>query len=310
MHNKFRGTGVALITPFHKDGSIDFNCLGGLIDNIINKGVNYLVALGTTGESVTLSKDEKTAIIGFVVEQVAGRVPVVLGLGGNNTQEIINCIRSYDFEGIAAILSVTPYYSKPSQKGLYQHYKIIGNLSPVPVILYNVPGRTSVNMSAETTLRLAYDIEGIIGIKEASGDMLQCMAIIKDRPKDFLVISGDDALTLPLISIGGDGVISVVANAYPNEFSGLVDNALKGNIAKAQTAHYLLLELIENLFVEGNPAGVKAVLELLGQCENNLRLPLTQISRGTINKLSVLVEEISKTKTKQGYPDVELTKPK
>lgn len=299
MHRRLRGTGVALITPFHKDGSIDFKCLGILIDNIIDNGVDYLVALGTTAESVTLSKDEKTAIIGFVVEQVDGRVPVVLGLGGNNTQEIINCIRSYDFDGIDAILSVSPYYNKPSQKGLYQHYKIIGNLSPVPIILYNVPSRTSVNISAETTLRLAYDIEGIIGIKEASGDMLQCMNIIKDRPKNFLVISGDDALTLPLISIGGDGVISVIANAFPREFSDLVHNALRGSIKKAQDSHYMLLETIENLFVEGNPAGVKAVLELLGICENNLRLPLTQISRGTYNKLSSLVEEISKAKESQ-----------
>lgn len=299
MHKRLRGTGVALITPFHKDGSIDFKCFGSLIDNIIDNGVNYLVALGTTGESVTLSKDEKAAIIGFVVEQVDGRIPVVLGLGGNNTQEIINCIRSYDFEGIDAILSVAPYYSKPSQKGLYQHYKILANLSPVPFILYNVPSRTSVNISAETTLRLAYDIEGIIGIKEASGDMLQCMAIIKDRPKNFLVISGDDALTLPLISIGGDGVISVVANAFPKEFSDLVSHALKGNIKKAQDSHYMLLEIIENLFVEGNPAGIKAVLELLEVCENNLRLPLTQVSRGTFNKLSGLVKEITMAKSSQ-----------
>ena len=299
MHRRLRGTGVALITPFHKDGSIDFKCLGILIDNIIDNGIDYLVALGTTAESVTLSKDEKTAIIGFVVEQADGRVPVVLGLGGNNTQEIINCIRSYDFEGVDAILSVSPYYNKPSQKGLYQHYKILGNLSPVPVILYNVPSRTSVNISAETTLRLAYDIEGIIGIKEASGDLLQCMDIIKNKPKNFLVISGDDALTLPLISIGGDGVISVVANAFPEEFSDLVFNALRGNMKKAQDSHYLLLETIENLFVEGNPSGINAVLELLGVCENNLRLPLTQVSRGTLNKLSNLVEEILKAKKSQ-----------
>ena len=298
MHNKFKGTGVALVTPFHKDGSIDFKCLGNIIENIILNDVNYIVVLGTTGETATLTRDEKLAIIGFVVETVDGRMPVVLGLGGNNTQEITNCLKSYDFEGIDAILSVSPYYSKPSQKGLYQHYKIIANLSPVPVILYNVPGRTSVNISAETTLRLAYDIDGVIGIKEASGNLEQCMQIINNKPENFLVISGDDALTLPLIAIGGNGVISVVANALPKDFSDMVYHATRGRMRRARHLHYTLIDIIEQLFVEGNPAGVKALMELQGLCLNSLRLPLTSVGRSTHNKLANLLENYNTIKEK------------
>ena len=291
MHKKLRGTGVALVTPFHKDGSIDFKCFGNIIENMIENKVDYLVVLGTTGESVTLTKDEKTAIIGFVVETVDKRVPVVLGLGGSNTQEVINCLKNYDFDGVDAILSVSPYYNKPSQKGLYQHYKLIANLSPLPIMLYNVPGRTSVNISSETTLRLAYDVESIIGIKEASGDMEQVMHIIKNKPENFLVISGDDALTLPITAIGGDGVISVVANAFPREFSDMVYHALHGNMKQAREIHYSLIEIIETLFIEGNPAGVKEVLEIQGMCLNNLRLPLTNVSRSTRNRLDSLLEQ-------------------
>ncbi|MBL4656796.1 MAG: 4-hydroxy-tetrahydrodipicolinate synthase [Flavobacteriales bacterium] len=294
MPKGLRGTGVALVTPFHKDGSIDFKCLGNLVDRMIDNGVDYLVVLGTTGESVTLSSDEKMAVLGLVVDQAEGRVPIVLGLGGNNTNEIINDIQYYDFDGVEAILSVSPYYNKPTQKGLYQHYKMITNLSPVPVILYNVPGRTGSNISAETTLRLAYDFEGIIGVKEASGDLEQCMDIIKNKPEGFLVISGDDALTLPLIAIGGDGVISVVVNAFPKDFSQLVSNALRGNMKLAREYHYKLFEIIENLFVEGNPAGVKAAMEIMNNCEANLGLPLTQVSRTTYNKLSGLIEAANK----------------
>ena len=297
MHKKFYGTGVALITPFHRDGSIDFNCLGKLVEYVIAKGVNYLVVLGTTGESATLSKDEKTAVCGYVVEQVAGRVPIVLGLGGNNTQEVINCIEYWDFEGIDAVLSVTPCYNKPSQKGLFQHFQIIAGLLPVPVILYNVPGRTSVNLNPETTLRLANDVESIIGIKEASGNLHQCMEIIKNRPDNFLVISGDDALTLPLISVGGDGVISVVANAFPKEFSEMVNQALKGNMKIAREHHYKLIEIIDSLFIEGNPAGIKAALEIMGLCKNNLRLPLTPASKSNYNKISSLMEIFAGHKT-------------
>lgn len=293
MPKGFKGTGVALVTPFHKDGSINFNCMGDLIDRVIKDGVDYLVVLGTTGESVTLSDDEKTAILGFVVDQAEGKVPIVLGLGGNNTSEIINSIQSYDFDGVDAILSVSPYYNKPTQKGLYQHYKMIADMSPVPVILYNVPGRTGANISAETTLRLAYEVEAIIGIKEASGDLAQSMDIIKNRPEGFLLISGDDALTLPLIGLGADGVISVVANAFPAEFSGLVKSALAGHMKQARESHYQLIDIINNLFVEGNPAGIKAALEIKGYCESNLRLPLTQVSRATYNKLSGLIEDLS-----------------
>jgi 4-hydroxy-tetrahydrodipicolinate synthase len=298
MHKDFIGTGVALVTPFHKDGSIDFKCLSNIIEHTIDNDVDYLVVLGTTGESATLTRDEKLAIIGFVVETVDNRVPIVLGLGGNNTQEIINCIKSYDFEGISAVLSVTPYYNKPTQKGLYQHYKIIANLSPVPVILYNVPGRTAVNISAETTLRLAYDVQGVIGIKEASGDMEQCMEIIKNKPDDFLVISGDDALTLPLISVGGDGVISVVANAFPKQFSKMVYHARRGNMRRAREIHYSLIDMISYLFAEGNPAGVKSVMETMGLCFNTVRLPLTTVSRGLQNKLDSCLETIE-PKTKE-----------
>lgn len=282
-----------MVTPFHKDGSIDFKCFGNIIENMIENKVDYLVVLGTTGESVTLTKDEKTAIIGFVVETVDKRIPVVLGLGGSNTQEVINCLKNYDFDGVDAILSVSPYYNKPTQKGLYQHYKLIANLSPVPIILYNVPGRTSVNVSSETTLRLAYDVESIIGIKEASGDLEQVMQIIKNKPDNFLVISGDDALTLPLTAIGGDGVISVVANVFPREFSDMVYHALHGNMRQAREIHYSLIDIIETLFIEGNPAGVKEVLEIQGMCMNNLRLPLTNVSRSTRNRLESLLEQHS-----------------
>jgi len=294
MPKRFIGTGVALVTPFHKDGSIDFKRLGQLVDRMIDNGINYLVALGTTGESVALSSDEKMAVLGLVVDQTEGRVPVILGLGGNNTNEILNSISHYDFDGVEAILSVSPYYNKPSQKGLYQHYKMIANRSPVPVILYNVPGRTSSNISAETTLRLAYDIDNIIGIKEASGDLEQCMDIIKNKPEGFLVISGDDALTLPMIAIGADGVISVVANIFPEDFSGLVNSALRGNMKLAREYHYKLIDIIENLFVEGNPAGVKAAMEIMNNSEANLRLPLTPVSRATHNKLSRLIADAAK----------------
>jgi 4-hydroxy-tetrahydrodipicolinate synthase len=234
------------------------------------------------------------ATLGFVVDQAEGRVPIIMGLGGNNTNEILNSFSKYDFDGVEALLSVSPYYNKPSQKGLYQHYKMIANRSPVPVILYNVPGRTSSNITADTTLRLAYDIDNIIGIKEASGDLVQCMEIIKNKPEGFLVISGDDALTLPLIALGADGVISVVANIFPKDFSGLVSNALRGNMKLAREYHYKLINVIETLFIEGNPAGVKAALEIMNESEANLRLPLTQVSRATYNKLARMIEGMVK----------------
>lgn len=289
---KLRGTGVAMTTPFHKDGSINFKGFKKLIDHLVNGKVDYVVPMGTTGESVTLTKDEKIAVLDFVVETVDKRVPVVLGLGGNNTQEVLQCLGCYDFSGVDAILSVTPYYNKPSQKGLYQHYKMISNESSVPVILYNVPGRTGCNMQAETTLNLANDFENIIGVKEASANFEQIMYIIKNKPEGFLVISGDDLLTLPLIAAGADGVISVVANAFPKEFSEMVRLALKGNFEKARELHYLLTEVTSLLFAEGSPSGIKAVLNMMEICDDHLRLPLVNISKSHYNKLATAIGKI------------------
>ncbi len=289
---KLTGTGVAIVTPFRKDTSIDFKSLEKLIEHIIKNNVDFIVALGTTGEAVTLTNDEKFAVVNFIKETVNNRVPVVLGLGGNNTQQIINYIKHTDFEGITAILSVAPYYNKPSQTGLYQHYKTIASTCPVPVILYNVPGRTGVNISAETTLKLANEIDNIIAIKEASGNIPQIMQIIKNRPKDFLILSGDDALTLPLISLGANGVISVVANAFPKEFSTMVNFALKGDFKSARNLHYKLIDIIHNLFVDGNPAGIKAALEILNITSNNVRLPLSTVNRQTYSQLTKLIEKL------------------
>lgn len=288
---KITGTGVAIVTPFRKDSSIDFKSLEKLIEHIIKNNVDFIVALGTTGEAATLTNDEKFAVVNFIKETVNNRLPIVLGLGGNNTKQIVNDIKETDFEDISAILSVAPYYNKPSQKGLFQHYKTIASACPVPVILYNVPGRTSVNISAETTLKLANEVDNIIAIKEASGNLPQIMQIIKNRPKDFLVLSGDDALTLPMISLGANGVISVVANAFPKEFSSMVNFALKGDFSSARSLHYKLIDVINNLFVDGNPAGVKAALTILNIISNNVRLPLSTVSRQTYSTLTKLIEE-------------------
>lgn len=288
---KFSGTGVAIVTPFKSDLSIDFRSLTKLVDHLIKGNVNYLVVLGTTGESVTQTKEEKKAVIDCVVESNSGRVPVVAGIGGNNTQDIVKRIKKCQFKGIDGILSVAPYYNKPGQKGIYQHYQTIADHSPVPVILYNVPGRTSINISAETTLKLAHDFKNIIAIKEASGDLDQIGRIIKDKPDDFLVISGDDSATIPIIALGGSGVISVLANAYPKEWSEMVQYALKGDFGSARKIHYRFTEMIQTLFVEGNPAGIKAVLTNLGITQNYLRLPLIPVSRST----SVLISRIIET---------------
>lgn len=291
MYKKFVGTGVAIVTPFHRYGTIDFNSLGKIIEHVITNGINYIVALGTTGESVTLTHDEKIAVIDYVIEQVDGRVPVVIGMGGNKTQEVVNFIKSVPFDGIDAILSVCPYYNKPQQKGLYRHYESIATASPVPVILYNVPGRTSSNLLPETVLQLAENIKNIIGIKEASGNLSQIMEIIQNKPDGFLVISGDDLLTLPIISIGGDGVISVVANAYPKEFSEMVSSSLRGNMKLAREYHYRMTEIINALFADGNPAGIKAALEIMGLCSNNLRLPLVKVNKIVYNQLKTLIQD-------------------
>lgn len=292
---KLKGTGVAITTPFHKDGSVNFKCFGKLIEHLVKGKVDYLVPLGTTGESVTLSKDERVAVLDFVVETVNKRVPVVVGIGGNNTRELVSSLQDYDYSGVDAILSVTPYYNKPSQRGLIQHYKALAGEAPVPVILYNVPGRTGLNMTAETTLALASDVENIIGIKEASGNFEQIMTIIKNKPDDFLVISGDDLITLPLIASGADGVISVVANAYPKEFSDMVRFALKGNMEKARELHYLLSEITSLLFAEGSPGGIKSLLQTLGICEDYLRLPLTGVSKAHQNRLALAAEQLKVT---------------
>lgn len=292
MKKNLKGTGVALVTPFHKQGTIDFGSLGKLIEYTISNGVNYLVVLGTTGEAATLSKDEKNALIQYVRDQVAQRCPLVLGMGGYNTQEVINNLQVFDPDGFDAILSVTPYYNKPSQRGLYLHYKHISSASPLPVILYNVPGRTSVNMKAETTLELAAEFENIIGVKEASGNMSQIMEIIRNKPKDFLVISGDDGITMPLIAAGANGVISVVANAYPAAFSSMVNAALQGKMDEARRLHYLLLPLIDSLFSDGSPGGIKAALECMRIVPNNLRLPVVKVNKATQNLINSLIAEL------------------
>jgi len=296
MSELFKGTGVAIITPFHDSGNIDFGSFEKIIDHIIGGGANYIVALGTTGESVTLSRDEKVAVLEFVVEIVSKRVPVIAGLGGNNTQEVINTIKATSFDGIDAILSVCPYYNKPQQKGLYSHYKAIAGACPVPVILYNVPGRTSMNISAETTLKLAGDFNNIIGIKEASGNLLQCMEIINEKPQDFLLISGDDALTLPLIALGADGVISVVANAFPLQFSDMINLCMKGKFAKARTLHFDLLRFTNAIFMDGNPSGIKAAMEMIGLCKSNVRLPLVKVNKNVHSLIAEQVEILLKNK--------------
>lgn len=280
LRDQLTGTGVALVTPFHSDGSIDFRSLEKLIDFVINGGVNYVVTLGTTGETPTLSKEEKKDIINQTFTFIAERVPVVVGIGGNNTAEVIKEIETLPIEKATAILSASPYYNKPSQEGLYQHYKALASATAKPIILYNVPGRTGSNIAAGTTIRLAKEIENINGIKEASGNMMQCMQILRDKPQEFLVVSGDDALALAQIACGMRGVISVAANCFPKEFSELVGYALKDDFDSARRVNNILLQGYEILFAENNPAGVKAFLAELGVIKNNLRLPLVPLSEG------------------------------
>lgn len=273
-----QGTGVALVTPFKRNSEIDFDALGRVIDFVVRGGVDYLITLGTTGESPTLSKDEKISLIRFTFEKSEGKLPVVVGIGGNNTQELIKDIQKFPLDQAAAILSASPNYNKPSQEGLFFHYKALAEASPLPIVLYNVPSRTGRNLSASTTIRLAREVPNIAGIKEASGDMAQCMQILRDRPEDFLVVSGDDALALPQLACGMDGVISVAANSFPQRFSDMVRLCLKGNFPLAKTINDQLIEGYELLFSENNPAGVKAALSELGITENYLRLPLVPLS--------------------------------
>ena len=285
---KITGTGVAIVTPFDKKGNVDFKGLENLINHCIKGKVDYLVVMGTTGESVVLSKSEKKQVVDFVIAKAYKKVGIVLGIGGNNTQEVVASFNDYNFKNIDAILSVTPYYNKPTQKGLVAHYHAVANVSPVPVILYNVPGRTSVNMLPETTLELAQH-KNIIAIKEASGSIEQMMKIINHKPEKFMVISGDDALTLPLIVVGGVGVISVVAQAYPKEYAQMVKLALKGKFEDAKKLHYKLLDITECLFKEGNPAGIKELLQHMKICENNLRLPLVKVSNELSDKIKKMM---------------------
>ena len=277
LNKTLKGTGVAIITPFTKKNEIDFLSLGKLIDFIITNGVNYIVTLGTTGETPVLSKDEKKEIIAFTCMHVSNRVPIVVGIGGNNPAEIISDIEEFDLSQATAVLSASPYYNKPSQEGIYQHYRAIAKASLKPIILYNVPARTGKNMEAHTTLRLATEVENIAGIKEASGDMQQCMQILKDRRPNFLVVSGDDALALPQIACGMDGVISVAANCFPRKFSSMVNNCLASKFPEAARLNNELLDVYKLLFSENNPAGAKAFLYEMGMIENVLRLPCVPV---------------------------------
>lgn len=280
LREQLRGTGVALITAFQADGSVDYAALEKVIDFVITGGVNYIVSLGTTGETATLSKEEKKQIALFTYDKVAGRVPVVIGIGGNNTAELLHELATFPLDKAVAVLSASPYYSKPSQEGLFQHYKALAEASPKPLLLYNVPGRTGRNLNAATTIRLARDVKNVAGIKEASGDMAQCMEILRDAPKDFLVVSGDDALALPQIACGMEGVISVAANGFPKAFSEMVRLSLAGDFKAAKALNDGLIAGYELMFAENNPAGIKAAMveqQLIG---NYLRLPLVPLSAG------------------------------
>ena len=292
LHMDLRGMGVALITPFNADKSIDFPALAKLLEYIIQNKADDIVVLGTTAETATLTEDEREQVRAFVVERVNSRVPLVLGVGGNNTKAVTDYLRQNDLSAFSAILSVVPYYNKPSQEGIYQHYKAIAEASPLPVILYNVPGRTGVNMTAETTLRLAKNFTNIIGVKEASGNITQMDDIIKNKPADFMVISGDDGITFPLITLGAVGVISVIGNAFPREFSRMVRLALEGDFANALLIHHRFTELFSLLFVDGNPAGVKCLLNAKGMIQNELRLPLVPTKITTYEKIRQVLNKL------------------
>ena len=288
----FTGTGVALITPFRKQQeTVDFTKLESLIEHIVTSGVDYIVALGTTSEAATMTENERSAVQEFIVETVSGRLPIILGLGGNNTLSLTDTLNRTNFDGISGLLSVTPYYNKPNQRGLIAHYRTVAEASPVPVIIYNVPGRTGVNLTAETTLTLANECPNIIGIKEASGNLSQIMEILRNRPAGFRVISGDDSLTYPMLTMGADGVISVMANALPKEMSDMVRFAMKGDFKKALPLHFRMLPLMNAIFEEGNPTGIKALLETQGFITNVLRLPLVKASKQLSNKLATLYNE-------------------
>ncbi|MBA2746516.1 MAG: 4-hydroxy-tetrahydrodipicolinate synthase [Flavisolibacter sp.] len=288
-----KGTGVALVTPFTKDKAVDYNNLTTLIDFVIDEAVDYIVVLGTTGETPTLSKEEKIEIVNHCFSAIAARVPVVIGIGGNDTRSVISEMELLPVEKAIAILSASPYYNKPSQEGIFQHYKTLAGETSKPLILYNVPGRTGSNISAETTVRLANEVGNINGIKEASGNMQQCMQILKDKPQDFLVVSGDDHLALPQIACGMDGVISVAANCFPKDFSAMVRCALDGDFMRARSLNNILLEGYELLFAENNPAGVKAFLGEMGVIGNHLRLPLVPLSASIHQKVKQYLQTLN-----------------
>jgi 4-hydroxy-tetrahydrodipicolinate synthase len=273
-----RGTGVAIVTPFKTNTEVDYDALGRVIDFIVKGGVEYIVSIGTTGESPVISKEEKLQIVNYTYDKINGRVPVVVGIGGNNTAELVKELQTFPLEKATAVLSASPYYSKPSQEGLFEHYKTLAAASPKPILLYNVPGRTGRNLNAATVLQLAHEVKNIGGIKEAGGDMMQCMQILKDKPDDFLVVSGDDALAMPQLACGMEGVISVAANCLPKEFSDMVRFCLQGNFTAAKTLNDKMLDAYDLLFAENNPAGVKAFLHILGLIENQLRLPVTPVT--------------------------------
>ncbi len=291
LNEKLSGVGVALVTPFTDDGRVDYTALARMIDHVIEGGVDYIVALGTTAETPTLYMPERAVIAMFITNHIAGRVPLVMGCGGNSTSEVLDQLREFDLRGADAILSVTPYYNKPSQEGLYQHFKTVAEHSPLPVILYNIPGRAGVNMTAATTLRLARDIENIVGIKEASGDIAQMQQIIDSRPADFLVLSGDDALTIPLMRRGGNGVISVAANAFPKRFMQCVGHAKSGDFDRADEEYKALDEAVKALFEEGNPVGVKCALSVMGLIGDRMRLPLVSGTEALREKFGKLIAE-------------------
>ena len=293
IQSKLRGMGVAFITPFKEDESVDYEAIIRLVDYQLQNGTDFLVILATTAETPTLSSEEKIKIQKLIVERVNGQIPIVLGCGGNNTRAVIETLKNEDFTGIDAILSVVPYYNKPSQEGIYQHYKAIANSTDLPIILYNVPGRTGVNMTAETTLRLARDFKNIVGVKEASGNITQMDDIIKNKPADFNVLSGDDGITFPLITLGAVGVISVIGNAFPREFSRMTRLALAGDYANALSIHHKFTELFDLLFVDGNPAGVKSMLNAMGMIENKLRLPLVPTRITTFEKIRGVLNELN-----------------
>ena len=292
IQTRLKGMGVALITPFKEDESVDYDALLRLVDHLLKNNADFLCDLGTTAETPTLTEEEKKKIKKLVIERVNGRVPILLGVGGNNTRAIVETLRNDDFTGVDAILSVVPYYNKPSQEGIYQHYKAIAQATDLPIVLYNVPGRTGVNMKAETTLRIARDFKNVIAIKEASGDITQMDDIIKNKPANFDVISGDDGITFPLITLGAVGIISVIGNAFPREFSRMVRLALLGDYSNALTIHHKFAELFKLLFVDGNPAGVKAMLHAMGMIENKLRLPLVPTRITSFEAMRKILDEL------------------